>query len=449
MTIRLNSAIIDMIDDDTLRTDIAVALRPTQLFRALVTTRETWDARVGDTATFTRNGYLPVSTKKRTAGVDPTPQNKASFEQWSVTCYAYNDTIDTNLPNSYQTIQNEVMRDARTMMIQAGTTLAHLVRNKMYNTYLGGNTRISATATSVTQAVDALAGFHQTINSAGRLADVSPANPIAATMGSTAVSITAVTPTDATQPDGPGTVTLSASTASTAGDKLIATKRPIVYRVGAGATANAIVTGNKVTFTDFRNVVALLRTNNIHTFPDGTYHCQIDPTTETQLFADTDFKQLLTGVPESSEWREFAIGKAAGITFFRNNEVPNSLNTSADDYVAGTFTSDSGVEIHRPIVYGPNTMMEKYVPLDQMYAEASAAVGAGDMVIGDFNVAQDQSVADLVMDGIKLLIRGPQDRLAENVSQTWSYKGDFVCPCDSLTGTAAIYKRAMIVEHAG
>lgn len=450
MSIALDAAIINLIQQGILRKDVLTALRPQQLFRGLVSVREQWEARVGESQTFTRNGLLPVNTKKRTPGQDPAAQNKASLEQWTVTCDPYNDSLETVLPDSYLMIQNEVLRDARSLMIQAGTTLNHIVRNKLYNTYVGGNTQLTTTAASAaTHPVKNLAGFRETIGADKKLGPVSPANKIAVLVGSslTANNIVAVTPDDLTEPDGPGTVTFENAIAVTAGDVVLAVKRSIIHRVGGAASVDGITTAHKLTFADIRAEVARLRTRNVPTFAGGVYHMQLDPTSETQLFADPEFGKFFTGVPDSMEYREAALGQAAGVVFFRNNEVPNQYNVSDDDYVAAPMVNAGGVEIHRPILYGKGAMMEKYVPLDKVRAEAPNANAAA--TISDFNISQDQSVADLNMEGIKLIIRAPQDKLQEKIDQTWSFKGGWACPSDSVTGDPALYKRAAVFEHAG
>lgn len=451
MSIALDTAILDLIQNNLLRKDVMTALRPVQMFRALCPVRETWNARVGTDEIITRRGLLGINTKPRKPGVDPSPQAKHGLEQWRVTCDPYNDTTDTNLPTSYTEIQNEVLADARAMMIQAGTTLDHIVRNKMYNTYLGGNTKALSSSAGTAVSVETINGFKETLAADGRMAPVSPANLMEVSIGGVKRFVSAAAPTDPTQPDGAGVLTITVALAVNANDSVLATKRPLIYRVGGGSTYEALTTSNIVTFDDFRQVVVALRLNNVPVFPDGTYHAQIDPKTEAQLMKDAEFQRMLTGTPEMAEWRQFYIGVAGGITFFRNNNVPNAYNTTADDFIAATYVNTAGVEVHRPIVYGQGMIMEKHVPLDQMYKEAAAIPGyqAAAAVITEFNISQDQSTADLSLDGIKYIIRGPVDRLQENVAQTWSFKGGWACPVDSLTGTVSLYKRGMVVEHAG
>lgn len=448
MSIALPTAVMELIQQDLLRTDMYEALRPAQLFRALAATRETWEIGVGETQIFTRRGLLPIKTKKRTPGVDPTPQATPSVEQWSVTCNPYNDTMDTNLGNSFVEIQNNVLIDARALAVQAGQSINHLTRNRLYNAYLGGNTRITTTATSTTLRVAHLAGFHEVLNANGRPVPVSAANPLNITIGSTARQVIAVAPTDPNEPNGPGTITLSAAHNATAGDAVLANNRSIIQRVGGASTSEGIAAGNKLTLASIRSGVAVLRSLNVPTF-DGHYRMHLDPTSEDQLMADVEFRQYFQGVPDSMEYREFAIGRAMGVEFYRDNEVPGRYNVSADDYVACDAVvqagANVGVEIHRPILYGKGCIMEKYVDLSKLL-EAGMS---GAAKIGDFTMAPGNTSAEMDLDGIKYILRAPQDRLQETLAQTWSYKGDFGVPSDSVSGTPAMFKRAMVFEHAG
>lgn len=449
MSIALSTAVLDLIQQDILRKDVEVALRPKQMFRTLVSKREKWNARNGQQEYITRNGLLNINTKPRVAGVDPVPQAKNGIEQFGITCNPYNDSTTTNLPNDYIEIQSEFLKDARALMIQAGVTLSHIVRNKIYNTYLGGNTVVDVTSSGTSVHVVNLAGFYQTLSAAQpRLANVSNTNPIGCTIGGVAASIVSVLADDLTQPDGPGVLTLASALAVTAGNAVVATKAPLVYRVGGASSSDGIVTGNKITYADIVSVVASLRSSNVEPMPDGTFHVHLDPQSEAQLLGDSALRQILTSLPHSPEWQHAAIGVAAGVTFFRNNETPNQYNTTADDYIAAKMVNNSGVPIRRPVVYGQGAIIEKYVPLDAMYAMAMGNAPMGVASISDFNISQDQTTADLVMDGIKYIVRAPQDKLQENLDQTWSFKGDWACPCDSLTGTPALYKRAVVIEHA-
>jgi hypothetical protein len=50
--------------------------------------------------------------------------------------------------------------------------------------------------------------------------------------------------------------------------------------------------------------------------------------------------------------------------------------------------------------------------------------------------------------GVVRILRAPLDRLGQVLSSTWSWIGGYTTGSDILTGDNAVYKRAVIVEHA-
>lgn len=453
MAIALSSAIQNLIQTDLLRREMNEALMPVQLFRGLATRRERWEARLGQEEIITRNGLMPVSAKAKAAGVDPTPQSKRPQEQWRVVASPYNDTIDTHMPSSYTMIQNEFLRDAKGLIIQAGQTINHVVRNKVYTAYTGGNTRATAAGAAVTALpVAHLAGFREHMV-AGRMTNVGGgAAALNVTVAGVANTVIAATPDDPDFPDGPGTLTLGAAATWADNDPVLAENRSRVIRAGGASTILGIAASHKLTFALVRQGVARLRSMNVPTFADGTYHMHLNPTSEGQLFEDTEFQSIVQGASMSDPWlKMFAAGVAMGVTFIRNNETPGVLNTSVDDYVPFDTVVPEGanqdVEIHRPILLGDTAIMEKYLPVDAFIAPLVGTPGAtvGSVPIG---LVDGASGALGVMDGIRYIIRGPQNRLQDTVAQTWAFEGDWGIPTDSMTGTPDMYKRAIVFEHA-
>jgi hypothetical protein len=76
------------------------------------------------------------------------------------------------------------------------------------------------------------------------------------------------------------------------------------------------------TFALFRSAVARLRQQNVPTI-NGTYVAHIDPTTEQELFADSEFKTLATGRFDSPTYQDLSLGVFGGIDWVRNNECPD------------------------------------------------------------------------------------------------------------------------------
>jgi hypothetical protein len=174
----------------------------------------------------------------------------------------------------------------------------------------------------------------------------------------------------------------------------------------------------------FRAAVVRLRKMNVPTV-GGYYTAHIPPDTEGELFADSDFKQALQGRQDSPVWRDLSIGRFSGIDWVRNNEVP-------------TVTSNTGVTVFRPLVVGAGAVV------------AAPFEGIGDLLAGSGveDVPSIRMVEAAPTTQVALIVRPPQDRLQQNISTSWAYTGDFGVPSDSQTGDAALYKRAVLVEHA-
>lgn len=451
MAIQFPPAVQELIADQSLVRDIQTALRPKQLFRALAAVREQFEGSIGESKTYTRDGLLPINTTPNVPGTDPTPQANNSVEQWTVAPQQWTGTKDTILPNSYVSIQNLVLSDARKLAIQAGTTIAHLVRNKVYNAYMGGNTKIKTTngVASVTIAVDSTNGFSQVMVN-GVPTPVSSTNPLAITINGVAANVTGVALTGGQPAGGAGTLTVAVALAVTAGQAVLATNRSLIKRVGGGTTSNGLALANKLTFSAIRAGVVALRKKHVPTYDDGTYHMHLGSDSEAQLMEDPSFEKLLTGVSDSAEWREFAIGRAAGVTFYRNEEVPLADNTNAlTDYVAGDMVVGGagdavGAPIFRPILMGQTSVREVYIPTNAYLTESGMApLGT----LGEFSYSDDNGDAEVWLDGIRFMARPPMDRLKQKMDQTWAFEGDWGIPTDSVSIGNDMYKRAIVFEH--
>ncbi len=442
-SLRFPTVINNMIQDNLLQQYFLDSLFPKQLFRGMAK-RESWTANVGETAIFTRTGILPINTKARKPGVDPTPQNPVSIEQWSVTCNPYNDTIDTFMPNSEVALASLFVQNTQKLGMQAGQTLDHIVRNRLYNAYLSGNAyALASTNNSTSLRINTCEGFGVILVD-GRPRAVSAANRQKITVNGVVNYVTGIALDVDDEPYGPGTLTLAIAISATAGEAVLADNRSRIIRAGGGATSNALTANSFLTMAQIRAGVARLRTLNVPTYADGTYHMHLDPTSEAQLFADTEFQRLLRGCPDHTMMKDFALGQLMGVTFYSNNECPSLLNTSTYDKIAGDMVvqlgANAGVEIHRAILLGENSVMEKYV--NESHYETEAGTLAK---IGNFSITNNG--VEVVTEGIRHIIQAPSNRLQNIVPQTWSFTGDWGIPTDSVTGDTAMYKRGIIFEH--
>ncbi|MFF0864167.1 hypothetical protein ACFYUV_20580 [Nonomuraea sp. NPDC003560] len=410
------TAIRAMLQNGLLDRTFQDALRPEFIFPAIADS-ESWMGGVGDTKTFTRKGLLtPVTTP--ITGSDPSAATYG-IEQWSVTMDQYANSVDTNLLYSSMALQSKYLADVQTLGINAGQSLNQIARNKLYAAYAGGRTWCTTAGSSDSSIiVQSVNGFtHVMVN--GVPTPVSASNPLNVTIEGVANTVTGVNTST-------NTLTLGTARADVVGDYLVAANAPTTIRP-TGDTAYDLTASNTVTFAHFRAAVTRLRKMNVPTV-NGYYVAHVDPDTEAQLFADSEFRDLYQGRGDSEVYRELSIGRFGGIDWVRNNECPTLLGGSAGN-----------VTVHRPIIMGAGALIA--APFAEM---GSLLGGTGVEDVPEITMANVATGVD-----VALIVRPPSDRLQQNVSTTWSWVGDYGVPSDSLVNNdAALYKRAVVIEHA-
>jgi hypothetical protein len=172
------------------------------------------------------------------------------------------------------------------------------------------------------------------------------------------------------------------------------------------------------------NAVATLRLNAVPEI-DGAYNCYLDPVSARQLFGDQAFRQLFTGATSANQvFKRGVVNDFLGLRFVPTTEA--------------FVTGNSGSLIRRPIVCGKGALIE------------------GDFAaLAESDVAPKDSIVSVV-DGIAMVTREPIDRLQQIIAQSWYWIGGFTTPSDITTSpstvptaTNAVFKRAVMVEHAG
>lgn len=392
------------------------ALVPEFLY-ARIADNEPWQGALGDTRTFTRKGLLTPATTPIT-GSDASAATY-SVEQYSVTMDQYGQGMDTNMLSSSMALASKFLADIQTLGINAGQSINQVCRNKLYAAYAGGRTwATAATTTSTALVVQSTNGFNFVLVN-GVQTPVSAANPLTITIAGVANTVTGVNP---------GTLTLTLGTAATvaAGAAVVSANAPVSLRATGTNSAYDLGSSNLATLAMFRAAVARLRSMNVPAI-GGYYVAHIDATTEAELYSDPDFKQALQGRVDSPIFRDLSIGRFSGIDWVRNIEAPTVFGGST-----GSLT------VHRPIVIGANTLVG--APFEG-FASLLAGTGVEDVP----EIAMVQAAPGIEFARI---VRPPQDRFQQVLSSTWSWVGDYGVPTDALTGDAALYKRAVIVEHA-
>ena len=438
------------------------ALFPKILFRGEAMP-QAWPANVGDTMVFTGVGLIKPKLRPLVPGQDPTPSDYQK-EQWTAQIQQYADTIDTHMPTSIVAIANLFLRNAHQLGMSAGQSLNRLVRDRMYNAALSGSTVADGAQAAVTSLrVKRLNGFTSARNpglasgSPVRFDLVSGSNPLAVRILDNTVpsevsrNVIGFIPDVAGDLVGPGVLLLDAAVSVDDRAFVLASDRTNIVRVGGGNSVDSIGAGDVLRLSDLRTAVARFRQTNVPEFPDGRYHCHLDPISETQIFADPEFQRLLTSLPDYYIYRQFAIGELLGCVFFRNTECPQvdtieggaSATYSSDDPFAGELFNDgtpSGVPVHRPLFVGQGGILEYYQDLNNLITEAGITGRVGEPRITNNGI-------EVFSERIQLIMRSPLNRLQDLVSSSWKFIGDWPVRTDASTGDAARYKRLLCIEH--
>ena len=426
---------------------------------------ETIPCRIGETLTRTRKGRKTPVTTPLAPGSDTGLDNGLTsgtftVEQYQFTMQRYADTVDINMLDDEAGIADQLIADSRNNGVQAAQSLERICRMRLFAAYLGGNTRVrtdQGAGGTTSCHVDDIRGF-TTVLVNGVVTGISSGNPI--TVQETAISNAGVTQTltvtaataDATNvssvPDGiSGVLTFTAATTPVNGDALVSTNAAKILRPFAHLTTAQLTGGDVLTLGLVEDAVAYLRDNGVPPMADGTYHCVLDNTSMRQLWADQDFKILFAGRADSKEFRDADIISLLGITYIPTTEAyvqPALQQYNGATYgAAGTSTgaSQNLVRVRRPIIIGAEAIIQgNFEGLDK-WLDRQGINAIGEVYLVN-NVAQ--------------ILRPPLDRLQQTASLSWQWIGDFAVPTD-LTATTniiptasnALFKRAIVIEHAG
>lgn len=453
-----------LVQENALQRAFHDSLFPALLYR-LEAAEQQFPGNVGESMTFTGPGLIKPKPKPIQPGSDPAPSSYGA-EQWAVTVNQYADTIDTHMPSSITAIADLFLRNAQQLGLNAGQTLNRLVRNAMYNAAMAGATVADGAqvlaGTSGTLRVARLNGFTTSrrpdlpSGSPVRFDPVSANNPLRITVRVGAVdlaaSVVGFSPDAAGDEQGPGTLSLTyAAGPHNVLDRATVLAVDRTYRVNAAAanSIDALNAGDAISLAHIRTMVARFRKQNVAPQADGRYHCHLDPISEAQVFADTEFQRLLTSLPDHYAYREFTVGELLGTIFFRNSESPG-LSTVENDGAGGYDTDEpfggelvnaGGVEVSRALFSGDGSIYEYYVELDQLITEAGLQGKVGEPRITNSGI-------EVNTDRIQLIFRAPQNRLQDQVSTSWKFIGGWAVRTDAAVGDAARYKRLGLIEHA-
>ena len=443
-----NPGVVSAAQDRTLQRTFRDALYPRQLYR-MEAVAELWPVNLGQNQTFTRTALIQPTTQPLLPGTDPVP-SQYGVEQWECTAQPWGGAIDTEMPTSYVTLASQYLRNNHQLGCHAGQSMNRVVRDKLFNNYVSGNTVTTGSGTSATVTVQNLAGLCFTIPSTGgRPTAVSASNPLSVTInlaaGAVTANITAATPAVAGDYIHAGSITLDQTITWLGREAVLAVNRARLLYSGGGTRVDDVASSDQFRMADIRAAVAQMRFDNVPPFEDGTYHCHLDPISESQIFGDNEFQRLNQSIPDYIHYRRFALAFLAGCTFYRNTEAPTTATVSENPQFGHTtafeLTNPTGVTLHRPIFLGQGCIEEKY--LDQSRLISDAGVQGK---IGEFAVVNGGM--QILTERIRLILRAPLNRLQTVTGSAWSFFGDFGVPTDALSlSSPANFKRAAIVVH--
>lgn len=443
-----NPNVVAAIQDRTLQRVFRDALYPRLLYR-MEAIAELWPVNLGANQTFTRTGLIKPTTRPIQPNTDPVPV-QYTIEQWEATAEQWASTIDTHMPTSYVTLASQYLRNMHQLGLHSGQSLNRVVRDKLFNAYVAGNTVVKAggvgAGTSVP--VQNLDGFTRKLF-AGRPQLVSASNPLSITItGVTGTrNVIGFTPDIAGDEIHGGTLTLDATTGAVlAGrESVLAVNRSRLIYSGGGTRIDDIIAADQFRLADVRAAVAQLRFDNVPAHEDGSYHVHLDPISESQIFGDNEFQRLNQSIPDYIHYRRFAAAFLLNCTFYRNTEAPTTATVDEDPLTGATtgfeMTTPAGVPIHRPIFTGQGAIEEKYLDESRYISEAGIQGKIGEFAVVNGGV-------QVMTERIRLILRAPLDRLQQSTSASWSYSGDWPIPTDeTATSSPATFKRSVIVVH--
>lgn len=455
-------AIRAVVQENLLERAFHDALFPNMLFRGEVSP-VAWPAGIGDTQIFSAPGLMPIDARPLKPGEDPEPDSYP-MEQWTAQLNQYAKSIDTHMPTSMVAIANLFLRNAHQLGLQASQTLNRIVRNRMYASALSGWTVADGAQASVTVLrVKRLNGFTRARNptlsgtNTVRFELVSSSNPLAVLIfdNSAQVSrnVVGFTPDVTGDEAGPGTITLSVAVTSVA-DRgyVVSVDRSDLVRVGGGFKVDDVGASDIPTLADIRTAVAKFWQDNVPAHPDGRYHAHLDPKSQALLFADSEFQRLLTALPDYYMYREFALGELLGAVFFRNSECPiaqtvvggtTATYDQRDPFVGELFANGvaaTGVPVHEILFSAQGGIMEYYNDMSGLLTEAGISGKVAEPQITNNGI-------EVNSERIQLIIRQPLNRLADKVSTSWKFMGDWPQRTDAATGGPARYKRFRVIQH--
>ena len=389
---------------------------------------------LGEQYTFTKKGLLPIVQSPMTpatngditSGLTPV-QNQ--YERYSVTLNQYAQPVTTNMLSSGISIVDLYKENVEDLGYNAGQSLDIAARRTLFQAYAGGRSYLTAPATaSTTVSVADVNGFDFVyVNGTRQVTSVANPHPITITESGVdaARNVTAVTPGALNIADDKiaGDLTLDVAVTALANtDTVISDFAPISLRAGGATTSNQLTASDTMTMSLLNGATKNLMALGVPTHADGFYHAYLTPDQIQQLQNDNAIQKVYETHPDSEEFMRGAVGIVANAKIFMSNQAPNSLNAG-------------GVEVQRGLVTGKDLGYEVRSSLIANWLSVSDLSPTGAVVFSPTHY-------------IAMILRKPLDVLQQEVTNSWSFIGNWVPATDVFSnfGGSQYYRRAVMLE---
>lgn len=380
---------------------------------------------------------------------------EGNVEQYMCTLNDYKGMTNIDLKGMHTLVANQLKQKVYNLGIMAAQSIERVCRNKLFDAYMGGNTRVRGdlgASTTTTCHVDDIRGFQNNwVN--GQLQAVSASNPITVyetkvlsggvTQTLTVIGVTADNPNNTSFPSASnngggsaacsGVLTFNAvATPPVSGDALVAANAPMIIRCGAKQTTAQLASGDVPSWSAIQSAITYLNMQGVARGKNGKFNVIMDPSVPNYLTLDQLMMTAYQGTGDSS-------------SLYSNDEIKEFLGcrfrSTTEAYIQKAGSApDVNVNVGRMIVLAAEAIFEAdWQPLDDYQNSGpTPSIGIQGMV-----------------NGTSIMIRPPVDNELRICTATYSYVGDFVPRTDSTTTPLIVptcsnadYKRAVVIEYA-
>ncbi len=480
-----------LIQKDYLQRKYYDALRPHSYYRNDAN-RKRLEPHTGQTATWSKLGFLPVDLLPLPTALANPPEATFSTEQFSAKPLPYGQSFRVDGPTLYAQGGDYVVQGTRGLAEWAGRTQCRIARGKLFSGYLGGTSivrRAQVTGNTVLL-LNSLSGF-RFANGATGLVPVSATTPLAIQIGAAANTVTGTTPINENFPDGPGIVTLGTALGANVAAQTVVTaeNRPFIVRAGDRTSTETITATDACTVQMLLIARERLSTSGIPPHEDGTYHLHVDASFFVLISKDDQWKTATQGMGPSPAFGN--VGQylpALNLTIFESNDSPRP--SAGEEVQVGSLTggpggstgvepsgaagtpgqsrsmrdigadvkNSNGINIRRFLMTGREILIETYV--DQTYYWGEGGIRTILQIspnVAEYQMASGSRFVAGEVDGWLMLFQPAMDPRALQTVMTVSSVFDYTLTTDlfgetggnnGLTlGTRVPLKRAVVGEY--